>query len=303
MFRKVLIISGPTATGKTDLAVKIATALGGEIVSADSRQIYQGMDIGVGKDHPKDTPIHLIDLVEPLTRFSVASYQNLALGKISSLHKQNKLPIVVGCSGLYIDSIISQKYSNFGINPNHALRFLLELLPTTILKFLLQTIDLKTYRHLNNSDINNPRRLVRKIELRLSNSKVPVTNPTSQVFDIFHVTLTAPNEYLFPRIDARVHKRIELGHLMELKTLLSKYTWSDPGLEVSCYHVFKDHFSNRISQEKAIELWKYAEHSDARHQKTWFKQYQDAHVVDVSHSKNLRSITKIIGQWYNEISQ
>lgn len=296
---KILIISGPTATGKTDLAVKIASAFGGEIISADSRQIYKGMDIGVGKDHPKNTPIHLIDLVEPSARFSVASYQNLALSKISLLHKQNILPIVVGCSGLYIDSIVSQKYSNFGVSPNHTLRFFLEVLPTTVLKFLLRTIDATTYQKLNNSDINNPRRLVRKIELKLFKTKTADTH-SNHDFDILHVSLTAPNEYLFPRIDDRVHARMELGHLEELKTLKSKYKWSDPGLEVSCYHVFKDFYNHKITQKKVIELWKFAEHSDARHQKTWFKQYKNTHVVDISQTKSIRTITKIIGQWYNE---
>jgi tRNA dimethylallyltransferase len=299
---KILIISGPTATGKTDLAVKIAATVGGEIISADSRQVYKGLDIGVGKDHPLGTPIHLIDVVDPSFRFSVATYQALALQKIKDLHRQNILPIVVGCSGLYIDSIISQKYSNFGTNKNSLLRFFLEKLPTSVLKFLLSYLDKTTYQKLNNSDINNPRRLVRKIEIKLLRNKTINFPPPEEKFDIFHVTLTAPNAFLFPRIDKRVHKRIEIGHLQELDTLLAKYKWTDPGLEVSCYHVFQDYYHHKINLQKAIELWKFAEHADARHQKTWFKQYHSAHVVDITKAKNIRSITKIIGQWYNEIN-
>ncbi|MBI2464909.1 tRNA (adenosine(37)-N6)-dimethylallyltransferase MiaA [Candidatus Shapirobacteria bacterium] len=296
---KVLIISGPTATGKTDMAVKVALALGGELISADSRQVYQGLDIGVGKDHPTGTPIHLIDLVKPSSRFSVSSYQELALEKINHLHRQGKLPIVVGCSGLYIDSIVSQKYSNFGVRPNHGLRLFLEALPTPVLKFLLRTFDKSTYQKLNNSDVNNPRRLVRKLELKLLNTK-PAATHSNHDFNILHVSLTAPNEYLFPRIDARVHARMELGHLEELKTLKSKYKWSDPGLEVSCYRVFKDFFNRKTTQKKAIELWKFAEHKDARHQKTWFKKYQSAISVDISNKKQLDTTINKITKWYNK---
>jgi len=300
MFRKILIISGPTATGKTALAVKIAALHGGEIISADSRQIYKGMDIGVGKDQPIDTPIHLIDVVEPSVRFSVSNFQSLALRKIKTLHQQNILPIVVGCSGLYIDSIISQKYTNFGTNQSPILRFILEKLPTSLLKYILRTVDISSYQKLNNSDINNPRRLVRKIELKLLASYSKKVSPLPNNFDILHVTLTAPNEFLYPRIDTRVHQRLELGHLSELETLLSSYKWSDPGLEVSCYSVFKDYLDHKISLNKAIELWKFAEHKDARHQKTWFKQYRNTKIIDVSDPKNIRKIIKTIGQWYNE---
>jgi len=113
---KLLIISGPTATGKTALAVKIAKKFNGELISADSRQIYRGMDIGTGKDHSQNVTIHLIDIINPNQSFSVAQYRQLALEKISEIQSQNKLPIIVGGSGQYIDSIINPQ-PTFSVKP------------------------------------------------------------------------------------------------------------------------------------------------------------------------------------------
>ena len=125
MKNKLLIISGPTASGKTALAVKLAKKYNGEIISADSRQIYKHLDIGTGKDHPKDVKIHLIDLIDPGQSFSVAQYRKLALAKISEIQAKNKLPILVGCSGFYIDAVVSPKYDTFTIKPNYLLRTIL----------------------------------------------------------------------------------------------------------------------------------------------------------------------------------
>ena len=107
MLNKLLVISGPTATGKTDLAVELAKKYNGELVSGDSCQIYKGMDIGTGKDQPDETPIHLIDIITPDQKFSVADFQKLAIETIKEIQSHGKLPILVGCSGFYIDSVIN----------------------------------------------------------------------------------------------------------------------------------------------------------------------------------------------------
>ena len=292
MSNKLLIISGPTATGKTTLAVKIAKKYHGELISADSRQIYKGLDIGVGKDHPPGTAIHLIGLITPDQRFSVSQFQSLALQRIAKLQSKNILPIVVGCSGLYIDSIINQNYTTFSTKPNKLLRTILGILPTKFLQKVYLLLDKKS---LNNSDFNNPRRLIRKIELKLSHRDVINHVSIEKTFDVLHLSLTAPNKYLYPRIDARVDARLKIGHLDELKKLLSRYKWTDPGLRVSCYSVFQNNTS-----EKALKLWKYAEHSDARHQKTWFKRYLTATFVDVSSKKRLNTTINKVTKWYNE---
>ena len=113
MLNKLLIISGPTASGKTALALKIAKKYHGELISADSRQIYQGMDIGTGKDRQSDIPVHLIDLITPNQAFSVAQYQRLALIKVKELQQKDILPIVVGGTDIFINGfeVFDNKFS------------------------------------------------------------------------------------------------------------------------------------------------------------------------------------------------
>lgn len=296
---KILVISGPTATGKTSLAVKVAKKFNGEIISADSRQVYKGLDIGVGKDHPVGTPIHLIDLIDPDMIFSVAEFQRIAFDKISNLQKQNKLPVVVGGSGLYIDSLLNPGYNTFTVPPSKILRFFLNKFPTKLLQQVLRLFNRSTLHNLNNSDVNNPRRLIRKIELELFTNKF---KPTSTLkYDIYHISLTAPNEVIFRRIDDRVKSRLMLGHLKELKGLLKQYSWNDAGLKVSAYRVFKGYFDKKLSHDDVVKLWAFAEHADARHQKTWFKRYRFADFIDVSHRGWQATAIKKIDKWYNNL--
>lgn len=294
---KVLVISGPTATGKTALAITISKIIPSELISADSRQVYVGLDIGVGKDHPVNTPIHGIDLIYPDQIYSVAEFQHYAFQKIAEIQSRGHLPIVVGCSGFYINSILKNNYHTFHIKPNYLLRFFLDRLPLKILQFTLRLLDFNTFDSLNNSDINNPRRLIRKIEIKLSSQNTPVVSKKGDGgrLDILHLSLTAPSSFLYPRIDARVEERLRIGHLEELKTLLKKYKWSDPGLKVSAYASFKNY-----DIPDAIKKWKYAEHHDALHQITFFKKLPSANFIDISQAKSVESALNLVKKWYNK---
>jgi tRNA dimethylallyltransferase len=299
---KLLIISGPTATGKTDLAVKLAKLYNGELISADSRQIYQGLDIGTGKDHPKNIKINLIDLITPDQSFSVAQYRQLVIKKISEIQAKNKLPILVGCSGFYIDSVVNPNYNTFSVIPNFLLRKIFFKFPTPLLKFILKTIDRKTYSQLNNSDINNPLRLIRKIEIKLSKKNIIVPLHQGGIkggFNILHLSLIAPTKFLYERIDARVEKRLKIGHIDELKNLLKKYSWSDPGLKVSAYSCFCDYFDKKISFDEAIQKWKYSEHRDARRQFTWFKKQKNLNFIDITELNFSTKVFDLVKKWYN----
>jgi tRNA dimethylallyltransferase len=300
---KLLIISGPTATGKTALALKIISQIGGEIISADSRQVYQELDIGVGKDHPTGTKIHLIDLITPDKIFSVAEYQKLALQKIALLQSKNILPVVVGGTGFYINSILTNNYSTFAIQPNKHLRYFLDLCSVKLLQTILNIIDSRVYKTLNNSDKSNPRRLIRKIELRVSDLFNSKLNEKAKLavgyFDILHLSLTAPSKFLYQKINQRVDQRLKQGHLNELKNLLNKYNWDSPGLKTSCYQVYKDYFQDNGSLDQARVLWQFAEHANARQQKTWFSRYTNAFFVDVSLPKNIHSALDLVDKWYN----
>jgi len=141
MSNKILIISGPTATGKTDLAIKLAKKYNGELISADSRQIYQGLNIGTGKDHPQNIKIHLIDLITPHQSFSVAQYQKLAFQEIAKIHQKNKLPIIVGGTGQYIDAIVNPNKLTYSIKPNKFLRYFLNRLPNSTIQKIYQILD------------------------------------------------------------------------------------------------------------------------------------------------------------------
>ena len=203
----------------------------------------------------------------------MAQYRKLALAKISEIQAKNKLPILVGCSGFYIDAVVSPKYDTFTIKPNYLLRTILFKFPVKFLQFLLKTVDKKTFIKLNNSDLHNPLRLVRKIEIKLSRRDVRSRVSTNTTFDYLHLSLTAPKSYLYDRIDARVESRLKLGFLDEIKSVLKKYNWSDPGLKISAYVCLKPYINNQNNSVLLVCLqkWKFREHRDARRQLTWFK--------------------------------
>jgi len=315
MLKKILIISGPTATGKTDLASKLAKKYNGELVSTDSCQIYKGLDIGTGKDQPGETPIHLIDLINPDQKFSVAQFQKAGLEIIKKLHSQNKLPILVGCSGFYLDSLINPKYNTFSIKPNKFWRFISKKLSVKTLQKIYKLLDPQNFSKLNNSDINNHYRLTRKIEIKLSR-KSPLSKGDLEGFNILHISLTAPLDLLYDRIDQRVQKRIDMGFLDEIKKILKKYSWKDPGLQIGAYQCLKPYFENQkkspfrqrgIPEGRGIsdclQKWKYAEHSDARRQGTYLKsRYKNkAQFFDITSSNFKNKIFKIVSKWYNEL--
>jgi tRNA dimethylallyltransferase len=303
MSNKLLIISGPTATGKTDLAVNLAKKYNGELVSCDSCQIYKGLDIGTGKDQPEETPIHLVDIINPDQKFSVAQFQKNGLEIIRKLHSQNKLPILVGCSGFYLDSLINPNYDTFSIKPNNFLRSILKKLPVKTLQKIYKFLDSNNFAKLNNSDINNHYRLTRRIEIKLSPQKRDIQK--TENFNILHISLIAPLNFLYKRIDKRVQKRIDIGFLNEIKNLLKKYSWVDPGFQIAAYQCFKPYFKNKKDSvfKNCLEKWQYAEHSDARRQSTYFKsRYQNkASFFDITSPNFKNQIFKLISKWYNKL--
>ncbi|MPM53800.1 tRNA dimethylallyltransferase [bioreactor metagenome] len=300
MFNKLLIISGPTATGKTDLAVKIAKKYNGELVSGDSCQIYKGMDIGTGKDQPEETPIHLIDIITPDQKFSVADFQKVAQKTIKEIQSRGKLPILVGCSGFYIDSVINPNYNTFSIKPNKFLRFILNRFSVKTLQKIYKFLDPLNFSKLNHSDINNHYRLSRKIEIKLFSKNVENCKLKIENFDILHISLTAPLDFLYQRIDLRVQKRMDIGFLDEIKTLLKKYKWSDPGMQIAAYKCLKPYFQNKNNLENCLQLWSYAEHSDARRQSCWFKSRPNVYFFDITKKDFQKNINSKITKWYTK---
>lgn len=322
MFNKLLIISGPTATGKTDLAVKLAKKYHGELVSGDSCQIYRGLDIGTGKDHPKGTTIHLVDIINPDQKFSVAEFREIGLKTIKEIQSRHKLPILVGCSGFYIDALINPKYDTFSVKPKKFLRFILNLFSVKSLQKIYKFLDPQNFSQLNHSDINNHYRLSRKIEIKFSGlprrftprNDVIASKAKQSDFNILHLSLTAPLDFLYKRIDARVQKRMDIGFLDEIKNLLKKYSWTDPGMQIAAYKCLRPYFENKKSSpflqrgkpegrgilSKCLQDWCYAEHSDARRQSCWFKTKSNALFFDITAKSFPKTIFNQVAKWYNK---
>lgn len=262
---KLLVICGPTATGKTALAAGIAKKFNGELVSADSRQVYRGMDICTGKDRP-DVPIWLYDVADPDEDFSVGHWVRLAKGAIGDILKRNKLPIVVGGTGLYIHALL-YPFETIDIPPNKILRKKLQALSVQKLQALIPKGDM------NNSDWNNPRRLIRKIEIaRYKKIKIK----QEQIYDALVVGLTAPLPILDARIDSRYAQRIRQGMKEEIDILIKKYGRDLPSMSVIGLN----------------------EHAYARRQMTWFKKQKGIQWFNVSDWKHQNRVATLVDAWY-----
>lgn len=253
---KILIICGPTATGKTALAAELAKKFNGELISADSRQVYRGMDIVTGKDRPKGVKIHGLDLVKPNEEFSVAHFVKLTRTLINQIIKRKKLPIIVGGTGLYLKSLINPP-ATINVKPDWQLRKKLEKKSVRQLQAQIKKINPDKWLSMNYSDQNNPRRLIRAIEVAKS-----LRGPTLQAdkYDALWVGLTADKKILDQKIAERVRKRVNKGAVNEWKKLKAKYSASLPSMSSIGYRELPD-----------ITNWIVAEQQYARKQLTFFK--------------------------------
>lgn len=260
---KVIIVSGLTATGKTRLAYDIAREFNGELVNCDSRQIYKYLDIGTNKENFKDITLHLTDLIEPSDRFSLYEYQKLAYKKIDEIIERKKIPIVVGGTGLYIDSIV-KNYNLTETKVSH--RAQLEKLKLD----QLQNIVEKSFEKdlISNSDWYNKRRLIRFIE------KQGVTNlPNNELrYDFLHIYTKYEWEQLKQTIDARVIYMFDNGIVEETKKVLAMgFLPTDLGLKIMGYKEVVQYLEGKISEDECIKLVQTAHKQYARRQRTWFE--------------------------------
>ncbi len=276
---KVLVILGPTASGKTALGVHLADRYKGEIVSADSRQVYKGMDIGTAKDLKeyqigrKKIPYHLIDVISPKTEFNLAKYQKLAFKAIENILKKDKLPIIVGGTGLYLQALVDN-YKLSNTTPDLKKRKILEALDKEQLFLRLEKLKPDFAHELNNSDRNNPRRLVRYLEILETESSVICKNKSPYQFLI--LGLDWSDEILKERIIKRIVDRLDnqdmLGEVQRLHA--EGVSWKrliSFGLE---YKFISYHLTTKLSYEEMITKLSDASYRFAKRQKTWFKRWQ-----------------------------
>ncbi|PIS09472.1 tRNA (adenosine(37)-N6)-dimethylallyltransferase MiaA, partial [Candidatus Beckwithbacteria bacterium CG10_big_fil_rev_8_21_14_0_10_34_10] len=213
--KRLLIITGPTASGKTKLGVRLAQMFNGELISADSRQVYKLMDIGTGKDLPLPVPIWGLDLVKPDQEFSVADWFKVAQKKIFELWKKDKLPIIVGGTGFYLKALING-FDSLGVEPDYKLRRRLEKMSLGELQEKLSQVYSQRYEEMNQSDKNNPRRLIRAIEV-VQTLKKKSGFKSIKADKLLLIGLKAQKKYLYQKIDQRVEKRIRAGSEKEVK--------------------------------------------------------------------------------------
>jgi len=270
---KIIVILGPTAVGKSDFAVKIAKKNNGEIISADSRQIYTGLDIGTGKIKKKEMkkiPHYLLDVVNPKKIFTVFQYKKLADDSIKNILDKGNIPIIAGGTGLYIQTIVDN-ISIPEVPPDQTLRRKLELKTTVQLFKILKKADPRRAKEI---DKNNPRRLIRAIEIAKAIGKIPELKPAKPMSDIgfLQIGLKADKETLKKRIEKRVKKMIKSGLLKEVKKMRqSGLSWKriyELGFEYKYPAMFlKGKINNNEMLEKMLaENYKYA-----KRQMTWFK--------------------------------
>lgn len=272
MKKKLIVVCGPTSTGKSDFAVELALKINGEIISADSRQVYRGLDIGSGKitkTEMRGVPHHLLDVIDPTEIFSVADYQNLATKAIDDILKRNKVPIICGGSGFYIDSLVYQSsFPAFQSDIN--LRKKLENMTLEELNVQLRSLDIKRY---NEIDKKNKIRLVRAVEIAMEFGSVPCLSRTIKYEVEWHY-LDLPDDILKEKIHNRLQKRLKEGMIQEVEKIHSQgVSWDRLealGLE---YRYVALYLQNKLTEEEMIDklqraIWQYV-----RRQRTWFKKF------------------------------
>lgn len=277
MLSKMVVILGPTTSGKSDLAVKLAKKFKGEIISADSRQVYKGLNIGTGKITRKEMskiPHHLLNVASPKRQFSVSEYKRLAEKVMGKILNKERLPIICGGTGLYIDALLG-KINIPEVPPNSKLRKQLEKKSLAELFKILQKLD---PRRAEEIDHKNPRRLVRAIEIAKTlgprSAKAPQGNALK--YNALKIGIQIPKEELRKRINRRLKDRIKKGMVDEARKLhtkgLSYKRMRELGLE---YRRLADFFENKITKVELVsilekEIWQYA-----KRQMQWFKRDQE----------------------------
>lgn len=268
---KILVILGPTATGKSDVAVKIAKKLNGEIISADSRQVYKGMNLGSGKitkPEMKGIPHHLLDVVSPNSRFSVAKYKELAEKAIEKITEKGKTPVICGGTGFYIDTVINN-ISFPEVPPNFSLR---KKLSKKSAETLFEMLKKLSPSRAKNIDKHNKIRLIRAIEIAKKLGTVPKIEKTPSKYDVIYVGLDLPDKELKKRIEKRLLKRIKLGMIQEVRNLQKQgVSWKrleSFGLE---YRETAKYLQGKITKNEMIENLKRDIWQFVKRQRTWFK--------------------------------
>lgn len=292
---KIIVILGQTATGKSGFAVEVAKKINGEIISADSRQVYKGMDLGTGKVTKKEMggiPHFMLDIISPKNKtFSAGQFQKMAKQKIKEILDKKNIPIICGGTGYYIDSLInSLPFPE--VLPNKKLRKELEGESATELFEILKKIDKNRAK---NIDAKNKVRLIRAIEIAQELGQVPKLKKTKKEFETIKIGLAFPDNELKRRIYERLIKRIKKGMIKEVEKLHeSGVSWKKLesfGLE---YRYVSFYLQKKMTKEEMIEKLFSAIWHFAKRQKTWWKKDKEIIWINPSKKKDITMTKKEI---------
>lgn len=282
----LLVLAGPTATGKTGLAIALARRLNGEIVSADSRQIYKGMDIGTAKptaDQRALVPHHLLDIITPDTSYTLAEYQADAQAAIAAIHQRGRLPLLVGGAGLYIRAVVDN-LAIPEVAPQWELRRELEAQAqregTASLHARLTALDPAGAASI---DPRNLRRLIRALEVCLTTGR-PFSEQQGarpSPYRPLLLGLTCERALLYQRADQRVDAMLSAGLVDEVRRLVAEgYAWNLPAMTSLGYSEIGAYLRGESTLEAAVERLKLNTHSYIRRQYTWFRPDTHIHWLD-----------------------
>ena len=306
--KPMIILTGPTAVGKTDLSIQLAKAINGEIISADSMQVYRHMDIGSAKVTPEEmdgVPHHLIDVLEPEEEFNVVVFQKLAKEALTGIYERGHIPIIVGGTGFYIQALLYD--IDFTENDGDtAIRRELEKLAQTqgagCLHQMLQEIDPESAAAIHQ---NNVKRVIRAIEFyRQTGKKISLHNEQEREkqspYQFLYYVLDTDRKTLYERIDRRVDRMMEHGLVDEVKHLADMGCTRDMvSMQGLGYKEILDYLSGEIPLEEAVYILKRDTRHFAKRQITWFKRERDVRWLELEQFQNDRK--KVLEHILDEI--
>ncbi len=275
----IIVVLGPTATGKSNLAVTLAKRLNGEVISADSRQVYRGLNLGTGKITKKEmqgVPHHLLDVANPKTQFSASDFLKRGEKALNTIIKKGKIPIVCGGTGFYISALLGE-ISMPEVPPNKKLR---EKLSKLSAKELFATLKKKDPKRALTIDKDNPVRLIRALEIVEALGAVPMPQQQPSSYSVIKIGIDFPDAVLKERILKRLELRLKKGMLKEAETLhahgLSYKRMEELGLEYRFMaRLLQKKISKEVFKEQLLnEIWHYA-----KRQRTWFKKDKTIHWI------------------------
>ena len=301
--KQIVIICGPTAVGKTAVSIKLAQKLNTEIISSDSMQIYRGMDIGTAKirrGEMQGIRHHMIDIVEPSNEYSVSDYSNDALKIIEALFSENKVPLIVGGTGLYINSLIYKMDFNSSKKNEEIRNKYKNIFEEKGVDFLYNILVSKNSKIASTIEKNNVKRVVRALEI-LDNSDEIRAFEDVKIFQDYKVNmyvLKMNREILYKNINKRVDLMINNGLIEEVEKLMKTGLTSEhQSMKAIGYRQILSYLEGGISKEDAIELIKRDSRRYAKRQYTWFKRYDFSKWIDVEN----KDVDKIVDMLYNDI--